>query len=70
MHLTTALFVTLLSATTLAVPTGSDPFQFLSVSLQLSGGPVSYILDLKADGNTYYTSMSLLLSLRFSLGYH
>lgn len=60
MHLFTPLLSLLfLTATTLAVPTGSDPFQFLSVSLQLSGGPASYILNLQADGNTYYTSMHI-----------
>lgn len=38
--------------------TGSDPFQYRTLKLEFSSGPASYSLDLKADGNTYYTSMS------------
>jgi len=53
MHLTTLLY---LAAFASAVPTGSDPFHYLTVSLVFQGGPASYTLDILADGNTYYTS--------------
>ena len=36
--------------------TGSDPFQYRTLQLEFSSGPASYRLDLKADGNIYYTS--------------